>query len=107
MILLNDSDDMVIRLREFLRRLGAPENTAIETNSSITICALVASGVGVGVVNPFIAHAMSQDLVVKELRPSIRVDVSLVRPLSLAPSLLGDAFTTLLVEMIDPDERIV
>ncbi|WP_417583373.1 LysR substrate-binding domain-containing protein [Pelagibacterium sp.] len=107
MILLNDSDDMVIRLREFLRGLGAQENTAIETNSSITICALVASGVGVGVVNPFIAHAMSQDMVIKELRPSIRVDVSLVHPLSLAPSLLGEAFTTLLIDMIDPDERTV
>ncbi|MEZ0168245.1 LysR substrate-binding domain-containing protein [Microvirga sp. TS319] len=98
MILLNDSDNIVIRMRELLARLGAPENIVVETNSSITICALVVAGVGVGIVNPYIANTMSQGLVIKELRPSIRVDVSLARSMALAPSLLGEAFSRLLAD---------
>nr|WP_281369207.1 LysR substrate-binding domain-containing protein [Microvirga mediterraneensis] len=100
MILLNDSDNIVIRMRELLNGLGAPENIVVETNSSITICALVVAGVGVGIVNPYIANTMSQGLVIKELRPSIRVDVSLVRSMTLAPSLLGEAFSRLLADTI-------
>lgn len=96
MILLNDSDNIVIRMRELFSRRGAPEDMAIETNSSITICALVAAGVGVGIVNPYIANTMSQGLIIKELRPSIRIEVTLARSMSLAPSLLGEAFAGLL-----------
>lgn len=96
LILLNDSDNIVIRMRELLAGGGYPDDIAVETNSSITICALVAAGVGIGVVNPYVANTFGESLLIKELRPPIEVEVYLARSVSLAPSLLSNRFVEML-----------
>lgn len=98
LILLNDTDNIIIAMRALLRDREYPEDIVIETNSSITICSMVAAGAGVGVVNPFVANTFSDRLVVKELRPHIPVEVTLAQSMTLAPSLLTNRFIQLLRE---------
>lgn len=102
LLLLDDSDTIVVRMRELLAGDEQPEDIAVATNSSITICALVAAGVGIGVVNPYVASRFADSLLIKELRPSPLVDVQMARSMTLAPSLLGNAFTELLRQEIQP-----
>lgn len=96
LVLLNDTDDIMIGVRRALRDKPFPEDVAVETNSSITICSLIAAGVGVGIVNPFVADTFADRLLIKELRPKIDVKVSLARPTSLARSLLATRFVDIL-----------
>lgn len=99
LILLNDADNLVIRMRELLAGQNYPDDIAVETNSSITICALVAAGVGIGVVNPFIARILADQFLIKELRPAVEVDVRLARSVALASSMLCSHFIDLLQQM--------
>ncbi len=103
LVLLDDNDDIMIAMRAQLRATDARENTLVETNSSLTICALVAAGVGVGVVNPFVARTFAGQLVVRELQPSIPVDVTLVRSAALAPSMLANRFVQMLTHQALPN----
>lgn len=96
LILLNDTDDLIIAMRALMRDRKYPEDIVVETNSSITICSMVAAGVGIGIVNPFVASTFSDRLVVKPLRPRIRIDVTLAQSVALAPSLLAQRFIALL-----------
>ena len=79
------------------------DDVAVETNSSLTICALVAAGVGVGVVNPFVANAFADQLVARRLDPVIPVEVTLMRSAALAPSMLASRFENLLTTQSWPD----
>ena len=96
LVLLNDADNIVMRLREALGEDDASDAIAVQTNSSITICALVAAGVGVGVVNPFVANAFATSLEIRPLRPAIEIAVRLARSPAAPPSLLETAFRALL-----------
>ena len=96
LILLNDTDDIVIAMRAQLRDHKYPDDIVIETNSSITICSLVAAGAGVGVVNPFVAQSFADRLEVRPLTPRIDMEVTLARSVTLAPSVLATRFTDLL-----------
>src|SRR5690606_961939 len=96
LLLLNDTDDIILAMRALLRDRKYPDDIAIETNSSITICSLVAAGVGVGVVNPFVANSFADRLAIKRLRPHIGMQVTLARSVTLAPSLLANRFVQLL-----------
>lgn len=103
LVLLDDNDDIMVAMRARLRAGKQHEDTLVETNSSLTICALVAAGVGVGVVNPFVANTFAGQLAVRELRPAIPVDVTLVRSVALAPSMLANRFVELLTRQTLPD----
>ena len=100
LVLLNDTDDIMISIRKMVRDKRFPEDVAVETNSSITICSLVAAGVGVGIVNPFVADTFNDRLLIKELRPKIGVTVSIAHPTSLAQSLLATRFAAILERSI-------
>ncbi len=92
LILLDENDDIMIAMRGRLQLHRGHEDVAVETNSSLTICALVAAGVGVGVVNPFVANTFAERLVIRPLKPPIPVEVTLMRPAALAPSVLASRF---------------
>ncbi|TEA78310.1 LysR family transcriptional regulator [Allopusillimonas ginsengisoli] len=100
LLLLNDTDDIILAMRALLRDRQYPDDIAIETNSSITICSLVAAGVGVGVVNPFVANSFADRLAIKQLRPHIGMQVTLARSVTLAPSLLANRFVQQLQESV-------
>lgn len=100
-ILLNDADNIMVRLRELLGPDKLFDDIAVETNSSITICSLVSAGVGVGVVNPFVADNFADQLLIKKLEPAVEFDLKVARSPTLAPSLLSDRFLDLLRTVIN------
>lgn len=73
-------------------RAGVQRATLLETASAVGVCALVAQGLGVAIVNPLTAAAMAgPDLVVRPLQAEIAFSVSLLLPDVAAPHPLRDA----------------
>ncbi|HOB68039.1 LysR family transcriptional regulator [Ottowia sp.] len=63
---------------------GVAREIRIESASAVSICALVAEGLGVSIINPLTARAMAAGdarLAVRPLAASVRFQVALVRPL--------------------------
>ena len=89
---LVETDDLTIEIKAVLQAHDIPADFAIETTSSITICALVAAGNGVGIVNPYVASTFAGQLLTKPLEPAISVTVSMAMPTHTAPSLLTRHF---------------
>lgn len=89
---LGEMDDLTIEVENALRAQGVPAEFAIQTSSSITICALVAAGNGVGIVNPYVASAYAGQLLIRPLAPEIEVAVRMAMPVHTAPSLLARHF---------------
>lgn len=96
LVLLDDNDDIMVAMRSLLQRRHGQTGIMIETNSSLTICAMVAAGAGIGVVNPFVAKTFAGQLAVRPLYPEIPVNVSLARSVALAPSMLTQRFIEIL-----------
>jgi DNA-binding transcriptional LysR family regulator len=73
-------------------RAGVERATLLETVSAVAVCALVAQGLGVAIVNPLTAAAMAgPDLVVRPLKAEIAFSVGLLLPDVAAPHPLRDA----------------
>ncbi|MEI6000702.1 LysR family transcriptional regulator [Paraburkholderia bengalensis] len=89
---LGEMDDLTIDIESVLVAHGMPAEFAIQTTSSITICALVAAGNGVGIVNPYVANTYAGQLAIRPLAPSIDVAVRMAMPMHTAPSLLTRHF---------------
>ncbi|TNF62364.1 MAG: LysR family transcriptional regulator [Burkholderiales bacterium] len=66
---------------EWFARAGVSRRLNLEAASAVSVCALVAQGLGLGIVNPLTALAMrGQGLLVKPLSVSIEFRVSVIRP---------------------------
>ena len=73
-------------------RAGVARTTLLETASAVAVCALVAQGLGVAIVNPLTAAAMAgPHLVVRPLQEEIPFSVSLLLPEVATPHPLRDA----------------
>ncbi|MCM2348286.1 MAG: LysR substrate-binding domain-containing protein [Acidovorax soli] len=70
----------------------------IETTYSASICRLAAQGLGVGVVNPYVASVFARDLRILALHPPCAVEVVLAVPSRFAPSERAETFVQLLRE---------
>lgn len=82
---------------------GVSRVMRLETPSAISVCALVAQGLGVGIVNPLTALAMADGagIVVRPLAMRIPFQVALVRPLWRAPHPLLSAMQSALQAAAD------
>ena len=69
-------------------RRGLP----VEVPSTIMVCELVASGIGVSIVHPFVAAGFRDNIVVRHFAPSIRFEYGLLFPVSQRRSLLTQTF---------------
>ncbi len=96
LISLASSDAITLTLKALLQANGIDTGFAIETSSSITVCAMVASGNGVGVVTPFVAGMFAQKVLIKPFVPAVNVTVSLATSSQSAPSLLAGHFVKVL-----------
>ena len=71
----------------------------VETGSAVSVCEMVRQGVGVAIVNPLTALAMSGDeLVIRPLSVPIAFEVALLVPQWRSPNPLRDAFELALDE---------
>jgi len=64
----------------------------VEVPSTIMVCELVASGIGVSIVHPFVAAGFRDNIVVRPFAPSLRFDYGLLFPVSQRRSLLTQTF---------------
>lgn len=100
---LSDNDELALRIAALMRDNALTQGVAIETTSSVTICALVAAGTGVGIVNPYVASTFAQQLLVKPLMPGLDTSVRMSSPSRSTPSLLARHFMELVQ---DPNLRM-
>ena len=96
----SETDELSVRIKEQLVQHGIADYFSIQTPSSITVCALVAAGNGVGIVTPYIAAPFSDRLAAVELEPPIEVDLQLAMPSHTAPSMLVEWFLKVLKTQI-------
>ena len=96
LLTLNASDSIFIQLQQTMLAFGVTPAATIETNFSSTICRLAAQGLGVGVVNPYMAAVFAQDLKILALQPECSIEVVLALPPQYAPSARVDTLTALL-----------
>jgi DNA-binding transcriptional LysR family regulator len=100
-ITIGEADELSIRIKAQLVKQGMSDLFSVQTNSSITVCALVGAGAGIGIVTPYIADTFANQLVIKPLSPAIKITVSMAMPIHTAPSLLTRHFIDLLLETIE------
>lgn len=74
------------------QKAGAKIQTVIETPYSTTICAMVAAGVGIGLVNPLTAEPYLRDgLTLRPFEPALHFRTLMIMPPNRQPSrILGD-----------------
>ena len=94
---ISETDELCIKIKEQLVAHGMPDYFSIQTNSSITVCALVAAGIGVGIVTPYIAATFSGQLLIKPLSPAISIELQMASSTHTAPSLLTEHFINILM----------
>jgi DNA-binding transcriptional LysR family regulator len=92
----SETDELTVRIKKQLIRTGLPDYFSIQTPSSITVCALVAAGNGVGIVSPYIAAPFSNRLAIVKLDPSIEIEMQVAIPSHTAPSQLVEYFLKIL-----------
>ena len=68
--------------------------------------ALVAAGIGAGIVTPYIADTFLGQLLIKPLRPAINIDVQMAMSVNTAPSLLTRYFISLLLKKAGASREI-
>lgn len=96
LLTLNADDNIYLQLHQTMQSFGIQAGSTIETTYSSTICCLAAQGVGIGVVNPYVASVFAKDLRVLPLLPRCTVEVALAYPPHYSPSERTVFFVTLL-----------
>ncbi|MBS0494975.1 MAG: LysR family transcriptional regulator [Proteobacteria bacterium] len=96
LLTLNTDDDIFLQLQHTMQAHGIEAGSTIETTYSSTICCLAAQGLGLGVVNPYVASVFARELRILPLHPPCAVEVVLALPPQYAPSERADCFIELL-----------
>lgn len=82
------------RIDELFGQLAVSRSLTIEAENSVLICNLVAAGLGVAVVHPFIANDFGSRIVAKRLQPELRMDYGLLFPSGQTRSQVTQEFCT-------------
>lgn len=78
----------------------------VETETQKSICDLVAGGVGLGIVGPYlIEDSRGWPLVFRKLRPVISLSYSLLLPARRPQSLIAGRFIAILKAQVDPQDQ--
>lgn len=73
LISLPYEDELEVALREAFASEGIKSRTSIETIYSSTICSFAARGLGVGVINPYMASVFSDRLCIRTFAPALPI----------------------------------
>ena len=69
------------QLDRILEREGIPQRIAVETQSASAVCAYVASGLGIGIVDPFTAFRYRKmGLTIRPFMPRLEVEYGILHP---------------------------
>ena len=92
---LSPDDPYRVQLDAVFAGAGVARRMLLETHSAGAVCAMVAAGLGVAIVNPLTALAMAgHGVQLRRFAVSVPFRVSVVRPLFRPSSPLADAFAT-------------
>jgi len=80
------------RTDELFGRLGIRRKLGVEAKSTVMVCSLVAAGVGLSIVHPFIADAIGAKVAVRRFEPAIRFEYGLLFPTGVTRSQMSQAF---------------
>ena len=97
------------RIDRILAAAGTRPRTVLESDLGSSVCALVAAGLGVSVINPLAAleEQRNHALEVRAFSPAIPVRLALLVPPAAPDSRLVTAFTSCLRKVIKPDLDLV
>ena len=88
---------------ELFGRLGIHRLLSIEAPSTLLATNLVAKGLGVSIVHPFIASAYGEQVISKSFSPKIRYHYGLLFPAAQTRSQITNAFVATLREILNRD----
>lgn len=95
-VALGPDDEFRRKLTQALEGAGQHPLTMIDASLGITVCALVAAGCGIGIVDSEAARLGLQGLVFRSFRPAIRVPIYLFRQRGRPTSKLVETFSAAL-----------
>ena len=85
---------------EVFGRLNIDREIIMEAPSSWMVCTLVAKGLGVSIVHPFIAKAYGDDIIIRPFEPSVRFEYGLLFPAGRVRSQATNAFVKTLKDRV-------
>ncbi|MDB5900507.1 MAG: transcriptional regulator, LysR family [Ramlibacter sp.] len=97
------------RMDQVLAAAGAKPRTAVESDLGASVCALVAAGLGVSLINPLAAleeHRIS-DVELRPFTPSVPVSLAFLFPPHASASRLVTAFTDHARRVIAPELAVI
>jgi DNA-binding transcriptional LysR family regulator len=99
---LDHTDPTRIKIDALFHKHGVSRSSLVETPYAATVCAMVALGLGVSIINPFTAYDCANlDIAIRPLHPAPLFETRLLTPTSPPPSRVARAFITLLTEERD------
>lgn len=96
LLTLNADDEIQQQFQRMLTQHHIEAVATIETSYSVTICMMAVQGMGVGIVNPYVASVFQRELKILALLPHSPVEVSMAFSPQSAPSRVTEAFAELL-----------
>ncbi|MEK9723452.1 MAG: LysR family transcriptional regulator [Rhodospirillaceae bacterium] len=80
------------RTDEVFGSLGIRRKLGVEAQSTVTVCNMVAAGIGVALVHPFVANTFGGRLVIKRFEPAIRFEYGILFPSGVTRSQIAQEF---------------
>lgn len=80
------------RTDELFGRLGIRRKIGVEAQSTIMVCNMVATGIGVSIVHPFIAETFGDRIAARRFEPSVRFEYGLLFPTGVTRSQITREF---------------
>jgi len=84
------------RTDELFGRLGIRRKIGVEAQSTIMVCNMVATGIGVSIVHPFIAESFGDRVAARRFEPGIRFEYGLLFPSGVTRSQITREFVDML-----------
>lgn len=97
------------RIDQVLAIAGVKPRTVLESDLGASICALVAAGLGVSVINPLAAREEKQisGVALRPFKPPVPVRLAMLFPPDAPPSRLVTAFTDVVRKLIKPELKLI
>jgi len=88
------------RTDEIFGSLGLRRKISVEAQSTVMVCNMVASGIGLSLVHPFVAHTFADRVAIRPFEPAIRFEYGLLFPAGVTRSKVTQEFTDTLKKSV-------
>lgn len=88
------------RTDEIFGSLGIRRKISVEAQSTVMVCNMVAAGIGLSLVHPFVARTFSDRVAVRPFEPAMRFEYGLLFPSGVTRSQITQEFTDTLKKSV-------